>query len=743
MPGLTAINSNNPVIQSELSELPKSVATGPQQVSQTQSARTRAVDRPSNSEAISLEKLTSNGGLRRLTEYRPSVTSWISTKVTSAIHFLKGEQAVSPAVDRRGITTFRELERLADKVATFASQRQHGNTGEKNYRESLESFHAKVMQYMGSKPQKLEKEAEILSCLRDAISNLQKEQDPSLVVGPQPDTGESSQNNGPVADLHQNGQTSDLQPTAQENTYAALRIKADAPEGQLLIEPEQVLPTPTTSANGSGLQSEAVSVESKGDYISYGDQGHTDQSIERASTNQGNYAPLRSKVDTTDGQRVIEPAETVTVSANNAKQSHLEMAEANLKSAGISIPGITSDQKIRLAGLLLLDPGRARQVAHRAAKDATDLNILLADAQKASFETRSVVELVVDKRSQLTRDTASGGLGVNPAKLNHVERIGGGNFGEVHLYESQSDDPTKVQQFAGKVMNDGKGGLWREEAMLARLPEHENLIKSYGIHTVGEGDQKQQVLLQEYVSGKSLSRFLSLSNWESLPADKKLLGVKHVATQVFRGLAELQKLGLVHADIRADNLLFDKKTFCIKIADFGQADVRGVDNTPKVVPVRWASPEILKRERGASIVGDSFSAGRVLVGELIKHFNLFNKVTDEKGLFSDSFTNKSVADVVLNGGDLPEELSPKTVEALAKIDPSGKMAEFFAAISNPNPNNRMRPDKALEHEFLANPPTHEELVEVFNSNTPSSPVTFNVDNSQHDSPTAYITTSKK
>ncbi len=288
--------------------------------------------------------------------------------------------------------------------------------------------------------------------------------------------------------------------------------------------------------------------------------------------------------------------------------------------------------------------------------------------------------------------------------------LGAGCFGEVRLYKSENSDPTKVQQFAGKVIQAKKiSELYSEEAMLARLPDHPNLVKSFGIHKIGDED----VLVQELVSGGSFREIIDDLKLNQLPAEQQLLVLKHVATQVFRGLAELQKLGIVHSDVRAGNLLFDENTFDIKLADFGLASERGVHK--ELFPIKWTSPEVLREGRRTSILNDTFSASRVLVGELIDHVNLFNTNKESQPTKQDifAFTNEQVQQASKSVDELPQELPPVTVEVLNDIDPSGKMADFFSAISNPDPNKRLRADEVLKHEFLADPPTHEQLAEIF------------------------------
>lgn len=376
-----------------------------------------------------------------------------------------------------------------------------------------------------------------------------------------------------------------------------------------------------------------------------------------------------------------------------------------------NIRGITPEQKTRLAELQKHAPLKAAEVVRRTGGDATDLDLILADAASDTFETRSIGKLVAEKRAQLTGPKSEGGLGINPKDLKSMGSIGNGHFGAVKRYEYKDPETGATLQFAGKVLNKSQANqnaFDAEEAMLARLPKHENLVKSYGVHEI----DGEQVLLQELVPGGDLKKILEKFGTLLLPREQQHTLFLHVARQVFTALEELQKLGIAHDDVRADNLLFDTQTLGIKLGDFGLASARGIEVNSKTYPARWASPEIiLNAVRRESITGDSFAVSRVLVGELVDHMNLFNKSGKDASL--DQFENEDVTKVLVKGEKLPEELPQETRAALDKIDSSGKMAEFFQAISHPDPEKRLRADKALKHEFLINPPSTEELNKLF------------------------------
>ena len=72
-----------------------------------------------------------------------------------------------------------------------------------------------------------------------------------------------------------------------------------------------------------------------------------------------------------------------------------------------------------------------------------------------------------------------------------------------------------------------------------------------------------------------------------------------MATDAARGVAYLHGKGCIHCDLAARNCLVDEDG-TIKISDFGMSriteegeDIYSVNTTAKVIPIKWAAPEVL------------------------------------------------------------------------------------------------------------------------------------------------------
>ncbi|KAE9614045.1 putative dual-specificity kinase TKL-Pl-4 family [Lupinus albus] len=170
--------------------------------------------------------------------------------------------------------------------------------------------------------------------------------------------------------------------------------------------------------------------------------------------------------------------------------------------------------------------------------------------------------------------------------LNMGEAFAQGAFGKLYrgtynnedvaikILERPENDPPKAQlmeqQFQAEVM------------MLATL-KHPNIVRFIG------ACRKPMVwcIVTEYAKGGSVRQFLRKRQNRSVPLK---LAVKQ-ALDVARGMAYVHGLGLIHRDLKSDNLLiFGDKS--IKIADFGVAriEVQTEGMTPETGTYRWMAP---------------------------------------------------------------------------------------------------------------------------------------------------------
>ncbi|QRW00094.1 mitogen activated protein kinase kinase kinase [Ceratobasidium sp. AG-Ba] len=171
--------------------------------------------------------------------------------------------------------------------------------------------------------------------------------------------------------------------------------------------------------------------------------------------------------------------------------------------------------------------------------------------------------------------------------------IGAGAFGSVYcavnldsgtlmaVKEVRFKDPSSISQLYKQV---------RDELSVMEMLHHPNIVEYYGI----EVHRDKVYIFEEYCSGGSLADSLSSGRIE----DETVTQV--YTMQLLEGLEYLHKMGVVHRDIKPDNLLLDH-TGMIKFADFGAAKVlarnhRSIQHSARSRHSTWNRPAATRQD---------------------------------------------------------------------------------------------------------------------------------------------------
>jgi serine/threonine-protein kinase len=188
-----------------------------------------------------------------------------------------------------------------------------------------------------------------------------------------------------------------------------------------------------------------------------------------------------------------------------------------------------------------------------------------------------------------------------------IERIGAGGMGEVW----RAEDTKLLRHVAIKILPpqlaldaEWKERFLREARAIAQL-NHPNIATIYSI------DQQDDSLFiaMELIEGEPLSQMIAQG--PLTPAD-----AVRVAVHVADGLAEAHEKGIVHRDIKPDNILVSKKV--VKILDFGIAKQIGGTADPGLTQggMVMGTPHYMSPEqalgRAVDARTDIFSLGVVL-----------------------------------------------------------------------------------------------------------------------------------
>jgi serine/threonine protein kinase len=185
-----------------------------------------------------------------------------------------------------------------------------------------------------------------------------------------------------------------------------------------------------------------------------------------------------------------------------------------------------------------------------------------------------------------------------------LKLLGRGGIGEVYLAEqlhvgrrpvalkvlnrSFSQDPAMLSRF-------------KNEAAIAGNLDHENIVKIYDCRVTSEG---QVYVAMEYVQGSSLRDVLKQSGALPLPI------VVGIANQVCAGLHAAHQMGVVHRDIKPDNIMLLRKDgrLVAKVLDFGIARFASPDLTQTSVGMVIGSACYMSPEQAEGLTGEHIDA---------------------------------------------------------------------------------------------------------------------------------------
>jgi serine/threonine protein kinase/tetratricopeptide (TPR) repeat protein len=141
-----------------------------------------------------------------------------------------------------------------------------------------------------------------------------------------------------------------------------------------------------------------------------------------------------------------------------------------------------------------------------------------------------------------------------------VAAIGEGGMGEVYLaQDTRLDRKVALKLLPAHFVKDAERvRRFQQEARAASALNHPNIIT---VHEIGQ-DEERHFIATEFVDGETLRTLL----------DRARLGQRatlDVAIQVGAALAASHKAGLVHRDIKAENVMVRRDDGHVKVLDFG------------------------------------------------------------------------------------------------------------------------------------------------------------------------------
>jgi HAMP domain-containing protein/predicted Ser/Thr protein kinase len=161
------------------------------------------------------------------------------------------------------------------------------------------------------------------------------------------------------------------------------------------------------------------------------------------------------------------------------------------------------------------------------------------------------------------QELVAGSLFANRYRIDSI--LGRGGMGVVYkANDTQLDEIVAIKTLPGDVMSRSPEDLerFKREIRLARKITHRNVLRTYDY---GEADGVYFISM-EYVRGYTLSDLLTEAEGKRM-APRVAMGI---ARQISRGLEAAHEQGIIHRDIKPQNVLIDHKGE-VKLMDFGIA----------------------------------------------------------------------------------------------------------------------------------------------------------------------------
>jgi serine/threonine protein kinase/tetratricopeptide (TPR) repeat protein len=205
--------------------------------------------------------------------------------------------------------------------------------------------------------------------------------------------------------------------------------------------------------------------------------------------------------------------------------------------------------------------------------------------------------------------SALDGQAIGPYRIEST--LGAGGMGTVHLarVERAAGDLAPGTRVALKVVHphllDREGYVERflREAELGRRVRHENVVRTLDAGVEAAGGGRRHYLVMEYVEGRTLRALLEESG--RLPEEL----CRHVGRAVALALAAIHAAGVVHRDLKPDNVIVTPD-HVVKVMDLGVArfveDAARLSRTGAFVgSLRYGAPE----QFGAPSIEATWGAG--------------------------------------------------------------------------------------------------------------------------------------
>ncbi|NIM91454.1 MAG: protein kinase [Candidatus Aminicenantes bacterium] len=221
----------------------------------------------------------------------------------------------------------------------------------------------------------------------------------------------------------------------------------------------------------------------------------------------------------------------------------------------------------------------------------------LPPSEKVSISPTETLQTPI---SELTRGS------LFASRYEIIEKLGKGGMGKVYrVFDKKIDEEVALKLLKPEIAADKKIiERFKNELKFARKISHRNVCRMYDL----SDEEGIFYITMEYVSGEDLKGMVKMMG--QLSPGKSI----SIAKQVCEGLAEAHRLGVVHRDLKPQNIMIDKQGNA-RIMDFGIArslEEKGITGAGVMMGTpEYMSPEQVEGEE-ADQRSDIYALGVIL-----------------------------------------------------------------------------------------------------------------------------------
>ncbi|MDQ7034398.1 MAG: protein kinase [Anaerolineae bacterium] len=249
-------------------------------------------------------------------------------------------------------------------------------------------------------------------------------------------------------------------------------------------------------------------------------------------------------------------------------------------------------------------------------------------------------ETILNGRYALVAQQGSGGMSVI---YKAIDRALGRTVAVKILRPSLTKDPSFLEKF-------------RNEARSVANLSHPNIVT---VHDVGS-DGPTHYIVMEMVEGTDLKKIIREN--KALPVERAL----DLAVQICAGIGYAHRSGLVHADVKPQNILVTSQDL-VKVTDFGIAQALSDTQPQERAEVVWGSPHYFAPEQAKgeqpAATADVYATGIVLFEMLTGRLPYTGTNQQELAM---AHIRDSIPSVTTFNPTVPDKLAKMVMKAMSK-----------------------------------------------------------------------------